>query len=76
MDNIYLWIKDRLQSEGIEVEYCPTEKMIAYFFTKPLQGPLFEKFRYIVLGFKHISTLHENDKDSSYHDRVGKDVST
>ena len=72
---IYFWIKDRLQSEGIKVEYCPTEKMIADFFMKPLQGALFKIFRYIVLDYKHISTLHENDKDSSYQECVGKYVS-
>merc|ERR1712113_629732 len=27
MDNRFFWIKDRLQSEGIKVEYCPTSKM-------------------------------------------------
>jgi hypothetical protein len=31
MDNRYFWIKDRLESEGIEVQYCPTEKMLADF---------------------------------------------
>ena len=49
--------------------------MIADFFAKPLQGYLFNKFRDIVLGYKHISTLHENDEDLLYHQRVGKDVS-
>ena len=49
--------------------------MIVDFFTKPLQGYLFKKFREIVLGYKHISPLHENDKDSSYQERVGKYVS-
>ena len=33
------------------------------------------KFRDIVLGYKHISTLHENDEDSSYRERVGKYIS-
>ena len=42
MDNRYFWIKDRLQYEGIKVEYCPTEKMIVDFFTKPPQGDLFK----------------------------------
>ena len=29
-------IKDILKREGIDVEYCPTERMLADFFTKPL----------------------------------------
>ena len=55
----YFFIKDRLKSEGIEVVYCPTGKMIADFFTKPLQGLLFRKFRDVVLGYIHISKLKD-----------------
>ena len=46
--------------------------MIAVFFTKPLQGSLFKTFRDIFLEYKHISTLNENDEDSSYQESVGK----
>ena len=76
MDNRYFWIKDRLQSENIEVVYCPTEKMIADFFTKPLQGNLFRKFRDVVLGYKHISSLNDDDntEESSSQERVGKGI--
>ena len=49
--------------------------MIADFFTKPLQGDMFRKSRDIFLGYKHIITLHEQDEDSSYQERAGKDVS-
>jgi len=64
MDNRYFFIKDRLNSENIKVEYCPTGKMIADFFTKPLQGNLFRKFRDLVLGYKHISDLNEESPKS------------
>ena len=74
MDNLYFWIKDRLESEGIKVEYCPTEKMIADFFTKPLQGNLFRKFRDVVMGYKHISSLHASEEESLSQERVGKDI--
>ena len=70
MDNRYFWIKDRLESEGITVDYCPTEKMVADFFTKPLQGGLFRKYRDIILGDKHISTLHDTEEDSPPQERV------
>jgi hypothetical protein len=75
MDNRYFWIKDRLGSEGIEIQCCPTEKMLADFFTKPLQGALFRKFRDVVLGYKHISTLHDDDEESSSQERVGNEIS-
>ena len=72
MNNRYFWIKDRLTSEGIKIQYCPTERMIADFFTKPLQGSLFRKFRDIVLGYKHIATLNEVDGNKLPEERVEK----
>ena len=69
MDNRFFWIKDRLKSERIKVEYCPTSKMIADFFTKPLQGTLFRKLRDIMLGYKHIESL-QNDDEHIVEERV------
>ena len=34
----------------IRIEYCPTGDMVADFFTKPLQGSLFQKLRAIILN--------------------------
>ena len=34
--------------------YCPTGKMLADFFTKPLQGQLFNFFRRIIMGWDSI----------------------
>ena len=53
----YFWVKDRLRSEKIRVRHCPTLEMLADFFTKPLQGGLFRKFRDVILGYQHIDTL-------------------
>jgi hypothetical protein len=50
-------MKDRLKNKNIHLKYCLTGKMIADFFTKPLQGALFRKLRGIVMGHAHISTL-------------------
>jgi hypothetical protein len=68
IDNRYYFIKDRLATEGIDVVYCPTAKMLADFFTKPLQGSLFRKFRDVVLGYKHIDTLLEEEEDTLVED--------
>ena len=51
------WIKDRTKSAGITVRHCPTLHMLADFFTKPLQGSLFRKFRDVILGYKHVDSL-------------------
>ena len=75
MDNRYFWIKDRLRSEGIEVQHCPTAIMLADFFTKPLQGSLFRKFRDVVLGYEHIDTLIIDENIVPSQERVGNGVS-
>jgi len=57
IDIRYFFMKDRITSEHITVVYCPTGQMIADFFTKPLQGALFARFRKIIMGQEHIGTL-------------------
>ena len=73
MDNRYFWIKDRLSTEGIEIKYCPTLKMLADFFTKPLQGSLFRKFRDYVLGYQPVETLINEVDTPLQQERVGKE---
>ena len=34
----------------MDIKHCGTEKMIADYFTKPLQGLLFTKIRDIIMG--------------------------
>ena len=46
----YSFIKDVLENEDITLEHCPTEKIIADFYTKPLQGRQFRKLRDIIMG--------------------------
>ena len=53
----YFFVKDRLDKNEFRLEYCPTEKMIADYFTKPLQGALFNKFRAIIMGWEHIDSV-------------------
>ena len=51
--------------------------MITDFFTKPLQGNLFRKFRDVAMGYKHISLLYSNAEESLSQERVendGKDI--
>ena len=46
----YFFIQDRIQKGEMDVKYCPTDDMIADFFTKPLQGAKFIKFRNMIMG--------------------------
>ena len=41
----YYYVADRIAKGDLSVVWCPTDKMIADFLTKPLQGKVFKKFR-------------------------------
>ena len=45
--------------------------MLADFFTKPLQGHLFRRFRDVILGYSHVNTLRR-DTAVPPEERVGK----
>ena len=66
----FFGIKDKLRLNNIDIEYCPTECMVADFFTKPLQGRLFKILRRIIMGIDPISSLEING-DSLPKERVG-----
>jgi hypothetical protein len=52
----YFFVADRIASKEVHVEYCPTGEMIADFFTKPLQGTLFQKFRDFIMDADPLPT--------------------
>ena len=47
----YFFVKDRIESGEVSVEYCPTEHMLADYFTKPLQGSQFKIFRNRIMNY-------------------------
>ena len=48
----YFFITNRIEKGELKVEYCPTDKMVADFFTKPLQGQKFIDFRNEIMNIK------------------------
>ena len=48
----HFFITDRIEKGELKVEYCPTDKMVADFFTKPLQGQKFIDFRNEIMNIK------------------------
>jgi hypothetical protein len=44
------------------VEYCPTQEMVADFFTKPLQGAQFKKFRDFIMNVDHSTTSQQDHR--------------
>jgi len=63
----YFFITDRVKSGEIAITHCPTDEMTADFFTKPLNGKKFIKFRAMILN------LQDDDLDrcSSSQECVG-----
>ena len=60
----HFFVADRIASKEVKVEYCPTGDMLADFFTKPLQGTLFRKFRNIIMNCDPASTTGLEDRRS------------
>ena len=71
IDVRYFFTKDRVKKKEIEIEYCPTELMIADFFTKPLQGKTFKIYRDLIMGYKSIDELSKFEI-STIKERVGQ----
>ena len=46
----YFFITDQVEKGNVSLQYCPTNLMIADYFTKPLQGAKFREFRKAILG--------------------------
>ncbi len=46
----YFFLTDQIEKGNLIVEYCPTTEMVADYFSKPLQGRLFQKFRTAIMG--------------------------
>ena len=46
----YFYVTEQVWNKVIHITHCPTEEMVADFFTKPLQGSLFIKMRNYVMG--------------------------
>ena len=45
-----LFITDQIKKGGLNVEYCPTAEMIAFFMRKPLQRKIFQKYRVLIMS--------------------------
>ena len=48
----YYFVTDQVNCGEIKLKYCPTTEMLGDYFTKPLQGGLFNKFRDRILNIQ------------------------
>ena len=61
----YFYLTDQIEKGNIEVEYCPTDKMVADYHSKPLQGKPFNFLRRQLLGHDIIPFPAKTDNGRS-----------
>jgi len=49
----YFFVADVLKRKHIIITHCPTDEMIGDFFTKPVGGAKFRRFRNIIMNISH-----------------------
>ena len=50
IESRYFFVKDYQDRGHVKVEYCPTDDMVGDYFSKPLQGKKFYKFRKLIMN--------------------------
>jgi hypothetical protein len=73
----YFYVKDLVTNKHIAISHCPTEDMIADFFTKPLQGIQFRRFRSFIMNVDPSSPYYMDPrsvlKHSDYLQQTSRD---
>ena len=67
----YFYLTDQIEKGNIKVHYCPTNKMVAYYHSKPLQSKPFNFLRWQLLGHDIIPILFPA-KDCARQECVGQ----
>jgi hypothetical protein len=55
-------VKEHVDNGTIEIVHCPTDKIWADYFTKPLQGSQFYKLRDLNMKFDPSSAYHSSNR--------------
>ena len=63
----FFFVTDRVANDELSVRWCPTGAMIADFWTKPLQGALFKKFRDQIMGVIKAESPDVSDAGQQSH---------
>jgi len=74
LDVRYYFVTDCIKHGEVKVAYCPTENMLADFFTKPLQGAAFRRIRSQILNMPFTdmsaSEAHRSVLDEAKNDET------
>jgi len=58
----YFFITDQVQQQNVSIEHCPTNDMVADYFTKPLQGEAFKRHRNFIMGNSVLDKIPSSKK--------------
>jgi hypothetical protein len=53
----YFFITDQIEKGNMQVKYCPTDEMVADFFTKPVCGPKYYRFKALIMGQEDLPNI-------------------
>jgi hypothetical protein len=56
----YFFMVDQVEKGNVQIQYCPTDEMMADYMMKPLSGKKFQKFRSGIMRFHPRRKLHGN----------------
>ena len=70
MDIRYFYVREHIQKKTVSVKHCPTEEMVADYFTKPLQGSLFVRLRNHIMGAEFDDKNHQTQRSVLGNDDV------
>jgi hypothetical protein len=75
IDICYFFVMDKVHQNEVAIVYCPTEDMIADFFTKPLQGMQLAAFRDFIMNVDSGNKDAQNHRSVLEYDDTDNDVS-
>ena len=67
----YFYIKDKIDSNKVQIQYCPTDIMLADYFTKPIQGTKFYTMRDRIMNIDNNSKYHSRHRSVLGNDGLG-----
>ena len=70
----YFFVTDRIAKGDMRVEHCPTDMLIADYYSKPLQGKKFKIFRNSTLNLNETRTHEHKTQSNNVHKGKKKTV--
>lgn len=67
----YFYITDLIKRGEVQIEYCPTDDMLADYMTKPLTGIKFRQFRNKIMNLEAVASASRSVLAKHANDKIG-----